>query len=393
MDGAGSRFVAVRFALLALVWGASFLFIKVALEGLSPVQVVFGRLACGAAVLLVPMLAARRRWPRGVRVWGHLTVIAVLLCVAPFLLFAWAGQYIPSGLSSIYNATTPITTLLVSLAVLPDERLTRTRTAGLVVAAAGVLLVAAPWTAPAGAGGSRSLLAQGACLAATTCYGLAFVYSRRFLRDTPYDPTTIAAAQVTIAAVVTAALVPFVGTTPVRWSLPVVASMIALGGIGTGVAYIWNTRIIQAWGATLASTVTYLTPVVGVSLGIVVLDEPVHWHGPVGAMLVILGILTSQNRLGRFRRGAVPGLPTSPTREEPYGKDGRDDAERPEPDRAGEHVPGVRAAGREAAQRLDRDRDGLVRGESPEIGREALHRYERGGEVGQEQRDEAEHPG
>ncbi|MEV0731589.1 DMT family transporter [Polymorphospora sp. NPDC050346] len=299
MDDAGNRLVAVQFTLLALVWGASFLFIRVALDGLSPVQVVFGRLACGAAVLAVPMLAVRRRWPRGVRVWGHLTVIAVLLCVAPFLLFAWAGQYIPSGLSSIYNATTPITTLLVSLAVLPDERFTRTRTAGLVVAAAGVLLVAAPWTAPTGGAGTRPLLAQGACLAATTCYGIAFVYSRRFLRGTPYDPTTIAAAQVTVAAVVTAALVPFAGATPVRWSVPVVASVVVLGGIGTGVAYVWNTRIIQAWGATLASTVTYLTPVVGVSLGIVVLGEPLRWNGPVGAALVILGILTSRSRAGR----------------------------------------------------------------------------------------------
>lgn len=91
MTERGRAWVPAQFAALALVWGASFLFIRVALDGLSPVQVVFGRLACGALVLTAVMVATGRRWPRGARVWAHLTVIAVLLCVAPFLLLAWAG--------------------------------------------------------------------------------------------------------------------------------------------------------------------------------------------------------------------------------------------------------------------------------------------------------------
>ena len=115
-----------------------------------------------------------------------------------------------------------------------------------------------------------------------------------------YDATTIAATQITIAAAITAFLVPFLGVTPIDLSLPVVASMAILGGIGTGIAYIWNTRIIQTWGATLASTVTYATPVIGVTLGVLILNETLHWNEPVGAALVILGILTSQGRLSRF---------------------------------------------------------------------------------------------
>lgn len=299
MTAKGRGWVPAQFAALALVWGASFLFIRVALDGLSPVQVVFGRLTCGALVLGAVMVGTRRRWPRGVEVWGHLTVIAVLLCVAPFLLFAWAGQHIDSGLSSIYNATTPLTTLLVSLAVLPDERLTRTRTWGVVIAALGVVVVASPWSLLAQDEGSGwvSLMAQVACLGATTCYGLAFVYSRRFLRGYPYDATTIAASQIGVAALLTAVLMPFAGTTSVELTVPVVASVVVLGAVGTGIAYIWNTRIIQAWGATLASTVTYLTPLVGVTLGVLVLGESLHWNEPVGAALVIVGILTSQGRL------------------------------------------------------------------------------------------------
>ncbi len=299
--------VPMQFAALALVWGASFLFMKVALEGLSAIQVVFGRLALGSLILAIVMASTRRRWPREPRVWGHLTVVAILLCVVPFFLFAWAGQHIDSGLSSIYNATTPITTLLVSFVALPDERLTRTRIVGVVIAAAGVVLVAAPWAVSGHAFAATSLLAQLACLGATTCYGLGFVYSRRFLRGHDHDATTIAATQITIAAVIAALLVPFLGFTPIELSPPVVASMVVLGGIGTGIAYIWNTRIIRTWGATLASTVTYVTPVVGVTLGVLVLHETLHWNEPVGAALVILGILTSQGYLKGSIRTSTRG--------------------------------------------------------------------------------------
>lgn len=133
--------VLAQFAMLALVWGASFLFIKIGLEGLSPPQVVLGRLLAGAAALLVVSLARRQRPPREPMVWAHLAVVSVLLCVAPFLLFAWAEQHVPSGLASIYNATTPLMTTLIALLALPSERPTRTTLSGLLVGFAGVLVV------------------------------------------------------------------------------------------------------------------------------------------------------------------------------------------------------------------------------------------------------------
>ncbi|MEE6272824.1 DMT family transporter [Georgenia wangjunii] len=303
------RAIGVMFALLALIWGSSFLLIKVALDGLSPAQVTLGRLVCGALALAGVMVVTRRRWPRGAAVWGHLTAISIVLCVAPFLLYSWAGQYIPSGLSSIYNATTPVTTLLVGLALLPDERLTRRRTVGLLAAGAGVVVVAAPWSALAGYRGENVLLAQAACLGATTCYGLAFVYNRRILRGYDYDPTTIAASQVGVAAVIMLVLAPAVAATPVALTVPVTASIVVLGAVGTGLAYVWNTTIIRAWGAAPASTVTYLTPVVGVALGVLVLGEELHWNEPVGAVLVILGVLVSQGRLVAPRPRATPPGP------------------------------------------------------------------------------------
>ena len=291
----------ILFGLLALIWGSSFLFIKLALEGMSPVQVVVGRLGFGALTLVIVMLVTRRRWPRDRGFWARMLVVSVLLCVVPFLLFAWAGQHIPSGLSSIYNATTPIMTMLVSLVALPDERLTAMRTLGLFIAAAGVVLVAAPWTINFD-NGPTSLLAQLACLCATLCYGLGIVAMRRLIRNRSEDATTIATVQVVIGAAVAGLLVPFFGLAPMRLDASVIIGIVLLGALGTGVAYVWSTRVVQEWGATRASTVTYLTPIVGVVLGMLVLGERLHWNEPVGGVVVLLGVLLAQGLLAARSR-------------------------------------------------------------------------------------------
>ncbi|WP_245600765.1 DMT family transporter [Streptomyces sulphureus] len=166
-----------QFVLLAMAWGSSFLFIKVGLESLAPLQVVWARMVVGAAVLWPAALVARRRVPRDKALWWHLTVVAVLLCLVPFTLFAWAEQRITSGLASTYNVTTPLMALAWSAVLLPAERLTRHTAAGLLLGFAGVLVILDPL--PVAPGGD--LAAQLACLAATACYGIAFVCLRRFV--------------------------------------------------------------------------------------------------------------------------------------------------------------------------------------------------------------------
>ncbi|MEC3979385.1 DMT family transporter [Amycolatopsis sp. H20-H5] len=286
--------IAARFALLAVVWGSSFLFIKVGLTGLQPAQVALARAGFGALTLLVVLLVRRRPLPRDPALWGHLAVVSVLLCVVPFLLFSWAEQYISSGLASIFNATTPLITMIVASLALSTERLTRDRLLGLLLGFAGVLTIVGVWQ---GVDLSKELTAQLACLGATTCYGLAFVYLRRFVSGRGVDSTTVAFGQIGFAALILLALSPAIATAPVHLTTPVVLSMVALGSLGTGIAYVWNAAIIDAWGAANASAVTYLTPVVGVVLGILVLDEPLSWNQPVGAVLVILGILAAHGRL------------------------------------------------------------------------------------------------
>ncbi len=239
--------IGVQYVAAAVVWGSSFLFIKIAVEGLSPAQVVLGRLGGGAILLVLIMVFTRRKWPAGLRTWLHLFAIGILMCVAPFLLFSWAAQYLPSGLSSIFNASTPIATMIIALAVLPEERLTRNKTIAMIVAAGGIILVLGPWRF-LGDLQQATLLAQLACLGGTTCYGLGFTYTRRFFRAHDYDSTTVAASQIGAGAIVILALTPFIGRDPVTLSPAIIGSVLLLGAVGTGVAYIWYTNVINAWG-------------------------------------------------------------------------------------------------------------------------------------------------
>jgi drug/metabolite transporter (DMT)-like permease len=299
--------VVVQFLALALAWGAGFLFMKVGLEGLSPAQVVLGRLVAGAVVLGAIATVRGERPPRELVVWAHLAVVAVLLCVAPFLLFAWAMQHVSSGLASIYNATTPLMTMLVAVVALPEERPTRSRLAGLLTGFTGVLVVLAPWR---GAGGGDGL-AQAACLLATASYGIAFVYLRRFVAPRRLPVVTVASVQVGIAAVIMLLLAPVIAFDQVHVTPRVAASVLALGVFGSGLAYVWNTNVITAWGATNASTVTYLVPVVSVALGAFVLAEHLTWNEPVGAVLVAAGFAISQRRGTRGRSAAPPAMSVS----------------------------------------------------------------------------------
>lgn len=278
--------VLIQFILLAATWGASFLFIKIGLEGLSPTQVALARLVGGAAALVLIVTISRTPIPPIGAIWAHLGVVAVLLCVLPFLLFAWADEHISSGLASIYNATAPLMTMLVAIVALPEERPSSMRLTGLFTGIVGVIIVLGPWHSITGGGGT----AQVACLMATASYGIAFVYLRRFLAPRQLPALTVAVLQVGIGAALMLLLAPLIATQPVHLNAQVVVSMLLLGVLGTGLAYVWNTNVVNAWGATTASTVTYLTPVIGVALGIILLAEHITWNQPLGALVVIAGI-------------------------------------------------------------------------------------------------------
>ncbi|WP_308195541.1 DMT family transporter [Agromyces cavernae] len=302
----------VQFLAMGVVWGASFLFMKVALDGVSFGQIAWSRTVLGALALGVIVLITRPRvpaadgtpgpvLPRDRAVWLHFLVVSLTTCVIPYLCFAWAEQFVSSSLASIYNATTPIMTALMATAVFRVERLGLSRWAGVGVGIVGVLVIIGPWQYQALTG---SLAGQLACLVATLCYGFTFGYQRRFLSQRPIAPATFAFLSIGVSAVVMLALTPWLALTPVDLDWAIVGSLLALGVLGTGLAYIWLINVLRAWGPTGSSTVTYVTPVVGVALGVILLGETFSWHEPVGAVLVLLGILLTQGRLRLSRRRA-----------------------------------------------------------------------------------------
>lgn len=294
--------IAVQFVLCGIVWGSSFLFMKVALTGISAAQVAWSRLILGALTLGVFVALRRDRLPRRLAVWGHMTVLAVSFCVVPFLLFSWAQQYVTSGLASIYNATTPIMTALMAWLVFRVEKLKPTQIAGIVIGILGVMVIIAPWQ---GMNFSQSLVAQLAILGATACYGFSLAYMRRFASNTGMSALVFSLLNIGLGAAIMVILTPVLVLSPVTLDLPVVGSVLLLGCLGTGVAYVWNQNTLRAWGPTRASTVTYITPIVGVLLGVVLLGETLSWNEPVGALVVFLGILLAQDRLRlRARKNA-----------------------------------------------------------------------------------------
>ncbi|MDX3646293.1 DMT family transporter, partial [Streptomyces sp. MB09-02B] len=184
----------LRMALLALLWGSGFLWIKLALHhGLSPLQITVARCALGAAVLLVLALAARQRLPRDRRTWTHLLVAAFFCNALPFALFAIGEQTVDSGTAGVLNATTPLWALLLGLALGTDRPLSPARLTGLLLGFTGILLIFAPWQrAGLMTGGSLALLG------AAVSYAVAFAYMGRHLtgRDAPL---AVSAAQLLAA--------------------------------------------------------------------------------------------------------------------------------------------------------------------------------------------------
>ena len=295
--------IALQFVGMGVIWGSSFLFIKVALTGISFYQVAWTRLVLGGLTLGIIVLILRQRLPRDRVIWAHFLVIAVTNCIIPHLAFAWAEQYVSSGLASIYNAVTPITTALFATLAFRVEKLTGGQVFGIAIGIFGVVTIIGPWRY---SGLTGDLAGQFACLLAAVCYGFSYSYIRKFLSHRPIPGATFAFLNIGVAGFIMLLLTPVIAWTPVTLDLGIVASLLALGILGTGIAYIWNINVLRAWGPTAASTVTYVTPVVGVALGVLVLREVLSWNEPVGAALVLVGILFAQRRIRLRRRATAP---------------------------------------------------------------------------------------
>jgi drug/metabolite transporter (DMT)-like permease len=274
-----------RLFLLAFIWGWSFLFIKVAVGGMTPPTVAAIRLALGAAVVLVVVRARRWDIPRGWGWWRHFLFVGMFGSALPFTMLAWGEQHVSSALTAVLNASTPLFAAIMA-GILLGDRLRLAQIGGLLLGFLGVAVAA-------GVGGSdlaeSSRLGEAASVAAGACYGLSFAYARRHLM--PLAPLLAAAGQLIAGTLL---LLPAAVATTVQGGFNVNArqalAVVLLGVLGTGVAYVVSYRLIADVGPTRAAAVTYLIPIVAVTVGVVFLDEPFSLRLIAGGVLTVAGI-------------------------------------------------------------------------------------------------------
>lgn len=283
---------------LGIVWGCSFIFIKLGLEFLTPYGVAFGRCALGAITLLIALKIKGFTLPRDRSTWFHLWVVSLLLNVIPGILFAVAETEVTSILAGIINAVTPLMTMLAIMIAFRDEVLKRNQVIGLIMGFIGVLIVLGAWQGL----GSNPWWAVGALLLAVACYGISFPYSRKNVLPRKLQPETMAATQLVAATITLLPMFIWDGIAENTYPIGPVLAMLALGVFGSGFAYIWNFKIMSAAGSAIASSVTFVTPVVAVLVGIIFLGESITWNEPVGGLVVLFGAATAQGRIKLNRK-------------------------------------------------------------------------------------------
>ncbi|GAB4445370.1 MAG: DMT family transporter [Anaerolineae bacterium] len=273
---------------LAALWGPSFLFIKVAVAEIPPLTLMLGRVGiAGVFLYLILRAQGRKLLPFG-PIWWHLAVVALVQNAIPFVLFGWGEQYIDSGLAAILNGTTPLFTLVLAHLFTTDDRLTPTKGVGTMIGFGGLLVLIGPSLLAGVRATTWGLLAV---TLASVCYGVAIIYTRRHVRGLPplVGPTT----QLLLAALF---LLPLSLLVEQPFTLPMpswaaLGSLIALSVFGTALAFVIYYLLIERVSATYVSMVTYLVPVFGVILGVVVLGETLSWNAYLGCALILLGVM------------------------------------------------------------------------------------------------------
>ena len=293
---------------LGCTWGASFLFIKVIVEDVSPVELVAGRLFFGAVAVLGFIVVTRHefRWTPGIP--PKMALQAVGSNIMPFWLISWGEQHINSGTASVLNSTVPIFTAVFAAAFLMEERFTSGRLIGLLLGFAGIIVLTGDDALHIT---DADVLGQLAVVAAAACYGASAVYSRTLLRDN--DPVTLSALQLAMGTLICVPLVIGLEGAPAYGSMGLDAwgSLLGLGLAGTGIAYIAYLWLIEHTGSVRASLVTYIVPVIALFLGWAVLDESLGLNVIAGAALIVFGVATVMRGQGPARARRLEAAPAA----------------------------------------------------------------------------------
>lgn len=286
---------------LSVLWGGSFFFVRVALDGLPPLTLVLARVGIGGIVLLAVLKAMGQAFPRRWDIWATLAVMALLNNLIPFSLIFWGQTAIPAGLAAILNATTPLFTVIVMHLFTADEKATPPKVAGVLTGFAGVVVLVGP--AAFGAL-DTPLWALGACLAAAVSYAFSGLWGRRF-KPLGLTPVFTAWGQLTVT---TLAMLPIVAIVDRPWALampgwPSILAVLGLAVLSTALAYIIFFRILDSAGPTNLLLVTFLIPVSAILLSSLFLGERLAWTHFAGMALIGLGLAAIDGRLWKLATG------------------------------------------------------------------------------------------
>ncbi len=295
---------------LGMIWGSSFLLIKVGVEDFGPLPLVSVRLGLAALTMAAFLYLTGRRLPRKRSDVAALLFVGVMNTAVPFTLITWGEQEIDSGLATVLNATVPLFTLVYAHALLADERFSIQKVIGLAIGFLGVVILA---SRDVDSSSPNPLTGQIAVLVAASCYAISAVTIRRFLRNV--NPLTVAGGSLMIGAAVVIPLTLVTAPLPAPGDLTLtsVAAVITLALFNTVLAYFLFYHLIATWGATRTTLVTYAMPPIGVTLGALFLDETVDVKIIIGAALILGGILAVNYHRRRMTvpSAAVPN-PVSP---------------------------------------------------------------------------------
>ena len=291
----------LRLCALGMIWGASFMAVSVALQGVGPLAVVAVRLCLGALFLLVLCRATgrglpRRRGPGARRLWAFIVAMGLFSNALPFFLLSWGQQVVASGFAGVCMAAVPLLVLPLAHFLVPGERMHMRRAVGFVMGTLGVAVLIGP-EALRSTGAEFEMLARLACVAAAGCYAVGSIFTRL---APEVDRLSLAAAVLTVAAVV---FTPYALISEGLPDMPqgrVLWALIYLGLLPTGVAQILLVQVIRDAGPVFLSLVNYQVPVWSIIFGAVVLFEALPPSLYLGLALILGGVALSQ--LGALRR-------------------------------------------------------------------------------------------
>jgi drug/metabolite transporter (DMT)-like permease len=284
------------FLALGFMWGSSYLFIKLAVDDFGTFTLVALRLTVGAALLWIVIRLAGQALPREPRLYGHLVIMAIFNIVIPFALITWSERTVDSSIAAILTSAVPLFAIVIAPLFLHDEPIRVNGVVGLGVGFVGVIVLTSHDLSVA----NSDLTGEFALLGASLSYAIGAVYARRNMRGVP--PLIPAVFQVTFAMLISGAIaLAFEHPWDARPDAEAVFSILWLGILGSGLAYLAMFRLLAIWGATRTTLVAYEIPVVGIILGFLVLQEPIDGRLLFGTALVVGGVALVNSPYGRRR--------------------------------------------------------------------------------------------